>query len=199
VAGNIASAASLAAASDPAAGKQAIRDGASDFLVNSLDEALRILKNEIRKREAVAVCLAISPEAVEHEMHERGVLPDLLPPSEFLPAPTGEVLVTWTVSSAPTQWLPRLDAIAIESLPETPALRSSIASRWLRFASRYLGRMAQRLRILGCQSDVADQFVSGARSAVDRGEIGVEVQFTVGGNQFLFRPWSKPTTESAKC
>ena len=33
------------------------------------------LKNEIRKRETVAVCVAAAPQAVEREMLERGVLP----------------------------------------------------------------------------------------------------------------------------
>ena len=78
VAANIAGAASLVATADRAAQKQAIRDGVADFLVNSLDEALRILKNQLRKRETVAVCLGLAPEAVEREMQERGVLPDLL-------------------------------------------------------------------------------------------------------------------------
>ena len=57
VAGNIAGVASLCASADPAIQKQAVRDGVVDFLVTSLDEALRILKNEIRKREPVAVCV----------------------------------------------------------------------------------------------------------------------------------------------
>jgi urocanate hydratase len=77
VAANIAGAASLVATADRAAQKQAIRDGVADCLVNSLDEALRILKNQLRKRETVAVCLGLAPEAVEREMLERGVLPDL--------------------------------------------------------------------------------------------------------------------------
>ena len=77
-AGNIAGAATLASTADPATQKQAIRTGVVDFLVTSLDEALRVLKNEIRKREPVAVCVAVAPEAVEREMLERGVLPDLL-------------------------------------------------------------------------------------------------------------------------
>ncbi len=78
MAANIAGAASLVATADRAAQKQAIRDGVADFLVNSLDEALRILKNQLRKRETVAVCVGLAPEAVEREMQERGVLPDLL-------------------------------------------------------------------------------------------------------------------------
>jgi len=78
VAANIAGAASLGAADDLATGKQATRDGVADFLVTDLDEALRILKNEIRKREPVAVCVAASPASIEQEMLERGVLPDFV-------------------------------------------------------------------------------------------------------------------------
>lgn len=192
VAGNIAGAASLAATSDPAAGKQAMRDGVCDFMVNSLDEALRVLKNEIRKRQAVAVCVAIAPETIALEMLERGVLPDLLPPTEIPSAPPGEVLVTWSVTSAPAQWLPKLDAIALDCLRKSLALQSGIACRWLRLAPRYLGRMAQNFRILNCQSDVAREFVSQAKSAVDGGDIAIEVQISVGGNQNVFRPPSKP-------
>ena len=40
-----------------------MRDGVIDFLVTSLDEALRILKNEMRKRTAVAVCVVQDSEA----------------------------------------------------------------------------------------------------------------------------------------
>ncbi len=134
VAANIAGAASLAATADSAAQKQAIRDGVADFLVTSLDEALRILKNEIRKRETVAVCVAAAPQAVEREMLERGVLPDLLRPgSASSPAfatflsqgaqqiqlsdlDENQTLLAWSVASAPAQWLPKLDAIALECL-----------------------------------------------------------------------------------
>ena len=77
IAGNVAGCATLAATAEPAAQKQAIRDGVVDFLVTSLDEALRILKNEIRKRATVAVCVG-APSTVEREMIERGVLPDLV-------------------------------------------------------------------------------------------------------------------------
>jgi hypothetical protein len=82
-AANIAGAATLAASSDPAAGKQAMRDGIVDFLVNSLDEALRILKNQVRKRETVAVCVSAAPAAIEAEMNDRGVVPDLDFPRGF--------------------------------------------------------------------------------------------------------------------
>ena len=174
VAANIAGAASLAATAEPAAQKQAIRDGVADFLVTSLDEALRILKNQIRKRETVAVCVAAAPEAVEHEMLERGVLPDLLRPgaaatAEFAtflsqgaqqiqPSALDEnqTLLAWSVASAPAQWLPKLDAIALDCLePEDAAAR-----RWLRLAPRYLGRLSQNQRLLRCNTESAQKFLS---------------------------------------
>jgi Urocanase Rossmann-like domain len=201
VAANIAGAASLAATADPAAGKQAMRDGVADFLVNSLDEALRILKNEIRKREAAAVCVAMAPEAVEREMMERGVVPDLLADllhrAQLPQAPPGQVLVTWTVTSAPAQWLPRLDALAIDCLRKSATGQPSIAARWLRLAPRYLGRLAQNFRLLHCQPEIAQEFVSRTKSAVDRGEIAVEVQITINGNQSILRQSPHPPTDSA--
>ena len=53
-----AGAATLTASASAEAGKQAMREGVVDFLVTTLDEALRILKNEVRKHETVAVCVA---------------------------------------------------------------------------------------------------------------------------------------------
>ena len=86
VAASIAGAASLAATGDRAAQKQALRDGVADFLVNSLDESLRILKNQLRKRETVAVCVALAPVEVEREIEQRGVVPDLLRSGVPLPS-----------------------------------------------------------------------------------------------------------------
>jgi urocanate hydratase len=194
VAGNIAGAASLAASADPAAQKQAIRDGAADFLVTSLSEALRILKNQIRKRETVAVCIASAPETIEQEMLERGVLPDLLRPADEFPTYSAfvsqgarqlspmtveknSILLTWRVASAPALWLPKLDAIAIDCLhPDAWAAR-----RWLRLAPRYLGRMAQGVHLLFCNREFTADFIERARVQVERGEIAVPVEIHVSG------------------
>lgn len=164
-AANIAGAASLAASADPAVLRQAIRDGVIDFLVTSLEEALRILKNEIRKRQAVSVGVAVAPQQLVDQMLDRGVLPDLLPPVSWndrgmaagqrelfihqgaLPIiaeeerKTGDdSYVTWSVNHDFTRWLPRLDCVVEESLPSDDWVRQ----RWLRLAPRYLGRVAQR-------------------------------------------------------
>ncbi|HEY1901300.1 MAG TPA: hypothetical protein VGG56_02640 [Terracidiphilus sp.] len=206
IAANIAGAASLAVTADSAAQKQAIRDGVADFLVNSVDEALRILKNEVRKREAVAVCIAADPQAVEREMLERGVLPDLLPPfvppsaSPFAfgqgvprvepsPAPASQSLVTWRVASAPVQWLPKLDALFIDYLHALPGPQASAGRNWLRLSPRYLGRLAQGIRVLHCAPDAAREFIARAQNAVDRGEIPVYVEIRLNDEEiFLFHP-----------
>src|SRR5450755_1360515 len=58
--------------------KKRLKTGYCDFMVNSLDEALRILKNAVRKKEAVSVGLVGNCADVIPEMAERGVLPDIL-------------------------------------------------------------------------------------------------------------------------
>ncbi|MGA3162011.1 MAG: hypothetical protein ABSC77_12415 [Terracidiphilus sp.] len=195
MAANIAGAASLAISADADAGKQAIRDGVVDFLVNSLDEALRILKNEIRKRTTVAVCVAQNSEAdFARQLLERGVLPDLLPPRSA-PAPefaaflsqgarpvvailpdANQVLLTWSVADAPTRWLPKLDALAIDCLSSDPSSAAASAHRWLRLAPRYLGRRSQGLRLLRCDESTAARFRNQVQEQVDRGEITVAVE-----------------------
>jgi len=182
VAANIAGGASLAVCADPAAQKQAIRDGVADFLVTDLDEALRILKNEIRKHETVAVCIGNAHQAIEREMAERGVVPDLLPRFGLAEEPEPEALVSWSVGSAPAQWLPRLDALAIDSVEGDAA-----AQRWLRLAPRYLGRGARNVRVLRCASAAAERFIARAREAVESGEIGVDVEIKLNGSELLLR------------
>ncbi len=173
VAANIAGTASLAATADGIAQKQAIRDGVADFLVTSLDEALRILKNEVRKHETVAVCIAADPEVVEREMEQRGVVADL---PRLVKGDAGSgVLLTWRVESAPAQWLPKVDAIILDCLGSDQSFEARLARRWLRLAPRYLGRMAQGWRVLRCERELAEQIVASVRSAIDRGDIGAEV------------------------
>ena len=178
VAGNIAGAATLTAAPDPAAQKQAIRDGVVDFLVTSLDEALRILKNEIRKRETVAVCVAIEPHDLEREMEERGVAPDLMRDAtmERRTAQRGHgVLVNWHVAAAPALWLPKLDALAAECL----SVEAVEAQRWLRLAPRYLGRMAQGERMVTADAEFAASFSERVGQAVERQELAVPVTIRI--------------------
>ncbi len=192
VAANIAGAATLVASADHEAQKSALRDGVIDFLVNSLDEALRILKNQLRKRESVSVCVSLPPEAIENEMKERGVQPDLercdlsvSPRHEALMFRESEetevdlrripAIVTWRVESGLPQELAKLDEIALVCLDEDEWQ----ARRWLRLAPRYLGRLAQGLRLIASHREFAARFWERLREGVDGGEIA-----------FAFESWS---------
>jgi urocanate hydratase len=172
-AANIAGAASLTASADASMLRQSMRDGAIDFVVTSLDEALRILKNEIRTCQTVAVGVSAPHEAIAGEMLERGVLPDLLAPlpaasAEIAalmaqgarcvsaqPLPAGKRFLVWTV---PDAWAARpaeFDALLLERLtPDDHANR-----RWLRLSPRYLDQQARRLRSLACAVDAASEWM----------------------------------------
>jgi urocanate hydratase len=221
VAANIAGAATLVATADSNAQKQAVRDGVADFAVTTLDEALRILKNQLRKRETVAVCVALAPSEVEKEMNERGVAPDLLRrdlrhdlrispihqallPEESEEAPTvpedaptepdpgkTSALITWRVDSALPKDLARLDEIALSCLdPEEWKSR-----RWLRLSPRYLGRLAQGLRLLDADCEFSARFIDRVRQSVEQGEIAFAVEivsyFRGRRDEFRFAP-AKP-------
>ncbi|HSS97491.1 MAG TPA: urocanate hydratase [Terriglobales bacterium] len=58
--------------------KKRLKTGYCDFMVNTLDEALRILKNAVRKKENVSVGLVGNCADVIPELAERGVVPDIL-------------------------------------------------------------------------------------------------------------------------
>ncbi|HTJ30536.1 MAG TPA: hypothetical protein VL346_08555 [Acidobacteriaceae bacterium] len=172
-AANIAGAASLAASADAALQRQARREGVVDFLVTSLDEALRILKNELRKRQPVSVGVSLEPEAITGQMLDRGVLPDLLgavgADNEFLQQgarsiPENEAkkgrYLQWSVDRDFSRWMPLLDDCARSLLPAEDAMRQ----RWLRLAPRYLGRQAQRVHGVAMDLEEAARF----RDAVEQ-------------------------------
>ncbi len=63
---------------DPERIKKRLKTGYCDFMVNTLDEALRILKNAARKKENVSVGLVGNCADIIPELAERGVVPDIL-------------------------------------------------------------------------------------------------------------------------
>src|SRR5256714_1475096 len=63
---------------DPERIKRRVKTGYCDVMVTSLDEALRILKNAVRKGEATSVGLVGNCADLIPELAKRGVLPDLL-------------------------------------------------------------------------------------------------------------------------
>src|SRR6202790_513900 len=63
---------------DPERIKRRVKGGYCDVMVNDLDEALRILKNAVRKHEATSVGLVGNCADLIPELAKRGVVPDLL-------------------------------------------------------------------------------------------------------------------------
>src|SRR3984893_2522368 len=63
---------------DPEHIKRRVKTGYCDVMVNDLDEALRILKNAVRKREATSVVLVGNCADIVPELARRGIVPDLL-------------------------------------------------------------------------------------------------------------------------
>jgi urocanate hydratase len=78
LAATMTSAAFLGIDVDPERIKKRLKTGYCDFLVTTLDEALRILKNAVRKKENVSVGLVGNCADVIPELAERGVVPDIL-------------------------------------------------------------------------------------------------------------------------
>jgi len=78
LAATMAGAAFLGIDVDPERIKKRLKTGYCDFMVTNLDEALRILKNTVRKKENVSVGLVGNCADIIPELAERGVVPDIL-------------------------------------------------------------------------------------------------------------------------
>ncbi len=188
LAANIAGVATLGVDADSDRLRQGIRHGFCDFVVNHLDEALRILKNEVRKKQPVSVCLEGDLASTLSEAVERGFQPDLLARIEqsaavesliergaivFGHRPVQETqreAVTWTAASAPARWLPQADALAAQVLPA-----GDERSHWLRLAPRYLGRTMAAEHFLPMTSEEADQFAKLLSDAMASGSMGTRI------------------------
>jgi urocanate hydratase len=67
--------------------KRHVKTGYCEVMVNDLDEALRILKNAVRKREPASVGLIAHPAELLPTLARRGVLPDLLTDQTYADEP----------------------------------------------------------------------------------------------------------------
>lgn len=192
VAANIAGAASLAVDAHADRVKLALRHGICDFMVNSLDEALRILKNEIRKKQPVAVGLVGGPDTVVAEMMDRGVQPDfvladVLQAERFIERGAQVIpsvvvapdsfAVTWSVAQDAPLWLPRVDALAAEAIGNL----SDARVKWLRLAPRYLQKGLLRERYVRMREDELARFIGLLQERLQSGEIAVPVSVSRDG------------------
>lgn len=198
MASNVAGAASLGIEPDVARAKASLRAGVCDFVVNNLDEALRILKNEIRKRNPVSVVLTEDVSRAVAALVERGVQPEVL--AFAVPelvergarvlaenAAGGLVPVRWSAAAEPLRWLPLVDALA-GAVIEKSTSGGDARVRWLEASPRYLGRGFAGQRYLQMTEAEADGFVSAVRAEVQGGAIGVAVSIQRGNDAISIEP-----------
>jgi urocanate hydratase len=114
-------AALLCVEADPDRIKRRLKTGYCDIMVNSLDEAVRILRNAVHQKQAVSVGLAGNCAEVLPEMVRRGIVPDLLtdqtsahdPLNGYIPAGCTVEAAADLRASDPHQYVERaMDSIA---------------------------------------------------------------------------------------
>lgn len=169
--------------------KAAVRNGSCDFMVNTLDESLRVLKNELRRKKALSVGLLGDAAAIVSAMIERGVQPDLVAEigaSNREPAlltliergavnvtadatnrsPAGDLPeVVWTATGLAD--LRRMDEIAFQQLPADDSIRR----RWLQHAPAYFHRQRPLQRVLGMQPEEMARLAEAFKNAIAAGEL----------------------------
>jgi len=132
---SIAGGTTLVLDNDAAAVKSAMRRGELDFVVNTLDEALRTLKNQIRQRRPLSVGLIAEVTTALQEMEERGVLADRRysqTPDSMLPSYKG--LQEHQILATNTEELRRIDNQLLAMISEDDLVRR----RWIQRAPQYL-------------------------------------------------------------
>ncbi len=193
----IAGGAFLGIEAEPQSLKSAVRNGSCDFMVNTLDEALRVLKNELRKRTPLSAGLLGNASELLPEIVERGVQPELIeditslgtnrPALNRLLERGAEMLaiveisevrradeVTWTTANL--QDLRRMDRLALELIPPADQVRR----RWLEQAASSFHRQAPPERVVGLGADelkrLLDAFAASAAAAPFHPPAGVRWQ-----------------------
>lgn len=204
LAASIAGAASLVLETRVEMVRHCVRNGIADFAVNTLDEALRILKNEIRKRQPIAVLLENEPATVLAEMVERGAQPDLLrwtsadpasqesletlrqrgarlmpAPLDSDPDPLREVCWRATGSSAA---LRQLDLLAAQILPQPDLERQN----WIARAPRYLPRALRLERRVQMTAKESAAFITAIEERARQDALAASVEIEADGQVRTF-------------
>ena len=178
---------------DSAIIKRCVKTGYCDVMVNDLDEALRILKNSVRKHEAASVGLIGSPAGVISEMASRGVVPDLLADSaasQDVEAPRrlqdgtsalqalGSIVLSpfvasnasdsihWVALSGEASDIQRIDRLLLEFFPDDEPL-----SGWIRTLKRRVRHQGLPARACLLNAEQRSRFGIAVNRLVADGEV----------------------------
>jgi hypothetical protein len=212
IAANIAGAASLVLEMQMEAIRHCVRNGIVDFAVTTLAEALRILKNEVRKQAPIAVLLEQEPATVLAEMVDRGAQPDMLrwpapepslkdsidtlrergaQPLEGLPERSadpdpynGDAAsdVCWRAGEGGSSVLRQLDLLAAQILPEDDAGRQN----WIARAPRYLPRALRLERRVAMSEPESAAFLAAVEERAQQGALAARVEIGTRGQARSF-------------
>jgi urocanate hydratase len=194
IAASIAGAASLTLETRTEAVRHCVRNGIVDFAVITLDEALRILKNEIRKQQPIAVLLEREPAGVLAEMVERGAQPEMLrwtaadPAIDALKARGARPLpqpretapdheVRWRTGEGGSAALRQLDLLVSQILPKEDSERQN----WIQRAPRYLPRAMRLERSVSMTEKERAEFIAAAEERAEQGTLAAPVEIDAGG------------------
>jgi hypothetical protein len=180
VAASVAGACSLCVEPQAERLREALRAGVCDFVIATLDEALRILKNELRRGLPVSVGLSAELDPTLAEMIDRGLQPDLI----FLPSgklsrafldrgavalPENDVpdpataLIEWSLATDAARSMPRIARAAAQVL-DASRPDTNDRQRWLESAPRHLGRAFAGRCCIRMTAVESAAFVSAARA-----------------------------------
>jgi urocanate hydratase len=197
LAAGIAGAASLVIHADTEAVRHSVRNGIVDFAVNTLDEALRILKNQVRRQQPVAVLLEGDRRSAAEGLAERGVQPDLVRCSESDPEcrplrtlfeQRGAMLLPEDVAELDTSrdvlWrspgssavLRQIDLLAAQMVPADDLERQN----WIARAPRYLPRALRTERCLWMEAAEYREFLAAIEERAAQGTLAGGVTVIYG-------------------
>ncbi|HEX6772241.1 MAG TPA: hypothetical protein VF126_09470 [Acidobacteriaceae bacterium] len=201
ISASIAGAASLVLETRLEAVRYCVRNGIVDFAVRTLDEALRILKNEIRKQQPVAVLLESEPSGVLAEMVERGAQPDVvrwttsnaaieaLKQRGAEPAPAADDAelqragnVCWRAAEGGGAVLRQVDLLAAQVLPHDDAERQN----WIARAPRYLPRAMRLERCVTMNKVEQKALLAAAEERSGQGAFAAKVSIEIDGQARSF-------------
>lgn len=201
IAASIAGAASLVLEARSEAVRYCVRNGIVDFAVRTLDEALRILKNEIRKQQPVAVLLESEPTGVLAEMVERGAQPDIIrwitpdgdveilkkrgahvAPAARDAAPRCAGNVCWSAGEGGGAVLRQMDLVAAGLLPQDDAERQN----WIARAPRYLPRAMRLERCVTMTEEEQKALLMAAEERSGQGAFAAKLSINIDGRQRNF-------------
>jgi hypothetical protein len=205
IAASIAGAASLVLETRTEAIRYCVRNGIVDFAVTNLNEALRILKNELRKKQPIGVLVERDAAAVLAEMVERGAQPDMLRwtmPEPALNAHIDTLMergarplpgslesgaypvradatseVCWRAGEGGSSALRQLELLAAQILPPTDVERQN----WIARAPRYLPRALRLERRVSMTQRERVEFVASVEERAQQGTLAAPVQIEAGG------------------